>query len=61
VFPQVCLRADRASALEQWSLDVPAALAAERTGGAAVVASGETVEGAARFAGGAGRHGAFDD
>jgi enoyl-CoA hydratase len=56
-FPQRCLRADRLSAHTQWSLDLPAALEAELAGGAAVVASGESAEGAARFSGGAGRHG----
>jgi enoyl-CoA hydratase len=56
-FPQRCLRADRASALGQWSLDLPAALAAERDGGIEVVRSGESQQGAARFADGAGRHG----
>jgi enoyl-CoA hydratase len=60
-FPQACMRADRRSALAQWSLDVDVALAREREGGVAVVRSGETVEGAARFAGGAGRHGGFGD
>lgn len=59
--PQACLRADRASALAQWSLDEQAALAAEFAGGMAVIESGETVSGARRFAAGAGRHGRFDD
>lgn len=58
-FPQRCLRADRRSALAQWGQDLDEALAAEFTGGMEVVASGETVEGASRFAGGEGRHGAF--
>jgi enoyl-CoA hydratase len=56
--PQGCLRSDRASALEQWSLDEPAALVNEYRHGVATIASGETLAGAARFAGGAGRHGA---
>lgn len=59
-FPQGCMRADRTSALRQWSLDEPTALAAETEGGLEVIASGETREGAARFAAGAGRHGSFD-
>jgi enoyl-CoA hydratase len=58
-FPQACLRADRASALGQWSLDEPAAIAREFEGGARVLA--EAVEGAGRFAAGAGRGGRFDD
>jgi enoyl-CoA hydratase len=56
-FPQGCLRADRLSAHRQWSLDLPEALRAELAGGTAVVASGESAEGAARFSAGAGRHG----
>jgi enoyl-CoA hydratase len=56
--PQRCMRADRLSALEQWSLDLAAAHANEFRRGAEVVRSGETREGAARFSGGAGRHGA---
>jgi enoyl-CoA hydratase len=58
-FPQQCLRSDRRSALEQWSLPADAALAREFELGMATVVSGETVAGAARFAGGAGRHGKF--
>ena len=60
-FPQRCLRADRASALSQWSLPEELALLREYAGGEAVVASGETRAGAARFADGSGRHGVFDD
>ncbi len=56
-FPQRCLRGDRRSAYEQWSLDLPAALANETRIGMEVIASGETREGATRFAKGAGRHG----
>jgi enoyl-CoA hydratase len=59
-FPQRCLRADRRSAHEAWSLDESAALANEFRHGLAVIQSGETREGAAHFAGGAGRHGRFD-
>ncbi len=59
-FPQRCLRADRRSALGGQGLDVDAALAAEFAGGVPVVAA-EALDGAARFAAGHGRHGAFDD
>jgi len=59
-FPQRCLRNDRRSALDQWSLDEPAALARETELGLATLASGEALEGSARFRGGAGRHGAFE-
>ena len=58
-FPQVCLRADRASVLGQQGLDEEAALAAEFSGGLAALMT-EGVPGAARFAAGAGRHGTFD-
>jgi enoyl-CoA hydratase len=55
VLPQGALRADRTSAYLQHDLDLPAALAQELELGARAL--GEAVEGAARFAGGAGRHG----
>ena len=58
-FPQLCVRSDRRSAYDQWSLDLPAAVERERELGLATIMSGETVEGASRFAGGAGRHGRF--
>jgi enoyl-CoA hydratase len=56
-FPQACLRSDRASVLDQEGLDEPAALTTEIRHGMAVLAEG--LEGAARFAAGAGRHGSF--
>ncbi len=49
-FPQRCMRADRRSALEQWSLSVVDALRNEYRHGWAVIESGETLEGATRFA-----------
>lgn len=58
-FPQSCLRSDRASVLDQEGLDEPAALHAEFRHGAGVLA--ESLEGAARFASGEGRHGSFTD
>jgi enoyl-CoA hydratase len=58
-FPQRCMRSDRASSLEQWSLSEWDALAGETELGLATVRSGETLEGAARFAAGEGRHGQF--
>lgn len=57
VLPQVCLRHDRLSLLEAHALDEEAALANEFRHGVAVLSSGETLDGAARFAAGAGRHG----
>lgn len=56
--PQVCLRSDRRSAIEQWGLDEGAAAANEARLAREVIATGETMAGAARFAGGAGRGGA---
>jgi enoyl-CoA hydratase len=55
--PQVCLRSDRMSALEQWGLTEEEAARGEAGRGRAVVQSGETLQGALRFAGGAGRRG----
>jgi enoyl-CoA hydratase len=55
--PQVCLRSDRMSALEQWGLSEDDAARNEARRGREVVTSGETLEGARRFAGGAGRRG----
>lgn len=60
-FPQLCLRADRASACAAFDRPLDAALAAEFARGAEVIASGETLKGAARFAAGKGRGGDFDD
>ncbi len=58
-FPQRCLRSDRTSSYEQWSLSLPEALTNEYRHGIATIKSGETLAGASRFAKGAGRHGAF--
>jgi enoyl-CoA hydratase len=58
-FPQRCLRSDRLSAYEGWTLPLEGALGNEFARGIATVQSGETRSGAARFAGGAGRHGKF--
>ncbi|MDO9128022.1 crotonase/enoyl-CoA hydratase family protein [Parvibaculum sp.] len=60
-FPQLCLRHDRMSAYEQWDLPYDRALANEFEHGRKVLASGETLKGAARFASGKGRGGRFDD
>jgi enoyl-CoA hydratase len=59
-FPQTCLRNDRLSSIEQWDLDHNAAMANELRRGFDVIQSGETRDGAQRFASGAGRHGAFE-
>ncbi|MGM0575065.1 MAG: crotonase/enoyl-CoA hydratase family protein [Myxococcota bacterium] len=59
-FPQVCLRGDRRSAYEQWDLPFGEALANELRHGRRAL-DAEAVAGASRFAGGAGRHGTFED
>jgi len=56
-FPQRCMNADRTSAYAQWDLSLATALQREGCAGFDVVAA-EGVAGAARFAAGAGRHGA---
>ena len=58
-FPQLCMRSDRRSSYEQWDLPFADALANETRLGLEVIASGETRDGATRFAEGAGRHGQF--
>jgi enoyl-CoA hydratase len=58
-FPQRCVRSDRLSAYEAWTMPLEAALVNEYRHGIATVNSGETREGASRFAAGAGRHGKF--
>jgi enoyl-CoA hydratase len=60
-FPQRCLRSDRLSSYRQWALSQDEAIAEELRLGLEVIGSGETLEGARRFAGGAGRHGRFED
>lgn len=59
-FPQRCLRSDRLSSYQQWDLDQAEALKLETRLGLEVIRSGETAEGARRFAEGAGRHGQFE-
>ena len=55
-FPQACMRADRASAHAQWGQPMAQALRQEGAGGYRAVHD-EGLNGAARFASGAGRHG----
>jgi len=57
-FPQACLRADRISSYTQWHLALDAALQDEAEGGLPIIER-EAIAGAARFSGGAGRHGDF--
>lgn len=56
-FPQETLRADRRNAYEQWGRSLPEALHAEWERSKARLP--DALEGAARFAGGEGRHGKF--
>jgi enoyl-CoA hydratase len=58
-FPQLCLRSDRSSAYESWTMPLAEALANEYRHGLATIQSGETRAGAERFRSGAGRHGKF--
>ncbi|UFQ14980.1 MULTISPECIES: crotonase/enoyl-CoA hydratase family protein [Streptomyces] len=59
-FPQTCLREDRLSLLEQGGLSEQEAMAGElRHGLRSLTEGSEAADGAARFAAGAGRHGAF--
>ena len=60
-FPQLCMRSDRLSAYEQWSLSQRKAIRNETRRGLQVVRSGETRAGAERFRAGKGRHGAFGE
>jgi enoyl-CoA hydratase len=57
-FPQVCMRADRLSALSQWELDWDEATRKEMEGGMRALQE-EAFAGASRFSSGAGRHGKF--
>ncbi len=58
-FPQVGLRSDRLSLLEQWGMTEDAAARNEVSHGLRAIETGEMFKGAARFAGGEGKHGTF--
>jgi enoyl-CoA hydratase len=58
-FPQRCLRSDRMSAYEGFTMPLADALSNEYRRGIATIESGETRAGAERFAAGVGRHGKF--
>ena len=60
-FPQICMRADRRSAYEQWGQPLDVALFGEWQIGMEAIRVGETFAGASRFAAGHGRSGSFDD
>jgi enoyl-CoA hydratase len=59
--PQLAMRHDRLSAIEQWGLDDDTALRNEVRHGLQVFRAGESLAGAARFVEGAGRHGTPTD
>ncbi len=59
-FPPRCLRGDRRSVIDQWDLPFDQAMAHEFEIGRATILSGETREGAKRFAAGMGRGGDFE-
>jgi len=56
-FPQHCLRSDRLSSYEQWSLPMPEALRNETRHGLDVIQSPEMTTGIRHFVEGQGRHG----
>lgn len=58
-FPQVGLRSDRQSLMEQWGMSEDEAARNEVAHGLRAIETGEMFKGAARFAGGEGKHGAF--
>ena len=58
-FPQICMRGDRASALESFDRPFDQAMARELEIGMKALLS-ESVEGATRFSSGKGRHGSFE-
>lgn len=58
-FPQVCMRHDRLSAYEQFSLPFPAAIQNELSHGMEALRSPELGEALAKFMAGKGRHGEF--
>lgn len=59
-FPQKCMRSDRISSYRQWDMTLEEALRNETAMGIKVLESGETLNGAQKFAAGKGRHGEFD-
>jgi enoyl-CoA hydratase/carnithine racemase len=58
-FPQIGMRSDRLSLLEQWGMTEDQATRNEVAHGLRSIGTGEMFKGAARFAGGEGKHGAF--
>ncbi|WP_027365038.1 crotonase/enoyl-CoA hydratase family protein [Desulfotruncus alcoholivorax] len=59
-FPQNCLRSDRESVYQGFDMDFAKAMKLEFMNGLQVINSGESIQGAQRFADGSGRHGNFE-
>lgn len=60
-YPQLCMRNDRRSAMDQWGLPFELAMSQENELGRQTFRSGETRTGATRFKEGRGRGGSFED
>ena len=60
-FPQACMRNDRLSAYEQFSMDMPQAMLNEFRHGMASLNSPEFITGLQRYGAGKGRKGSFED
>ena len=58
-FPKTCMRNDRSSAIEQFGMDLNAAMANEFEYGIKTLASGEYLNGSKAFSKGEGKHGQF--
>jgi len=58
-FPQVCLRHDRLSAIEQFDLNFEEAIKNEFQHGLNAINSPEIIDGVRKFSSGEGRHGRF--
>jgi enoyl-CoA hydratase len=59
-FPQICMKGDRMSVYEQFDLAWPQAMHNEFAHGMTTLQSGESQQGAAKFASGKGRGGSFE-
>lgn len=60
-FPQICMRSDRLSVYQGMDLPFSEAMKNEFSLGMKTIQSGESLNGASRFAGGQGRHGSFQE
>ncbi|MFC1884968.1 crotonase/enoyl-CoA hydratase family protein [Thermodesulfobacteriota bacterium] len=58
-FPQICMRGDRMSVYEQWDKSLEDAMTNEFQRGMEPIKKGETLQGAAKFKEGVGKHGEF--